>query len=222
MLFFYHFKPSKTWSLPLTLPNIPSTRMSPNEPPSALIKVDPQSPSSGPSRLRVCGYGYDDREFTEPTSGSSSPQATSAPALPQLPQPPLQVHIHRYPSTQRNLRGAGGGHFPGRPHTIGNPSPSSSLNVVCTLTYRVSVPFRVPNVYNSASYRRSTWADGPLIPYSLSSFLARLYSILRPERSLFVIFVCSPEFEVHCCILPSPGPYIPAGVLSHVAIIWRA
>ena len=111
--------------------------MSPNEPSSALIKVDPQSPSSSPSRLRVCGYGYDDREFTEPTSGSPSPQATSAPALPQLPQPPLQVHIHCYPSTQRNLQNASGGHFPGRPHTIGNPSPSSSLNVVCRLIYRL-------------------------------------------------------------------------------------
>ena len=122
------------WSTTLTLPSIPSTRMSTNEPPSALIKVDPPSPSSSPSRIRVYGYGYDDRDSTEPTNGSSSPRATSAPVLPQLPQPPLQVHIHCYPSTQCNLQNASGGNFPIPRHTVDNPSPSASLNVVCTLT----------------------------------------------------------------------------------------
>ena len=106
--------------------------MSTNKPPSALIKNEagPQSPSSSPSRVRV--YGYDGRDFREPTSGSSSPQAASSP---DLPQPPLQVHIHCYPSTQRNLQNVSGGNFPGRPHTIDNPSPSSSLNIVCILIY---------------------------------------------------------------------------------------
>ena len=110
--------------------------MSTNQPPTALIKNEagPQLPSGSLSRVRVNGYDdhdHDTRLFTEPTSGSSSPQTTP---FPDLPQPPLQVHIHCYPS-QWNLQNASGGNFPDCRRTIDNPSLSSSPNVVRTLTY---------------------------------------------------------------------------------------
>ena len=117
-------------------PSRPFTYMSTNELPSSLVKnqASPQSPSGtgSPSHTRV--YGYNTCLSTRPTSDLSSPQATPSP---DLPQPPLQVHIHCYPSTQRNLQNAGGGNFPGHRRTIDNPGLSSSLNFVCTLTYLI-------------------------------------------------------------------------------------